>query len=102
MPTQEAVMGQIISEVRSGAGGKALGDTAAAKLRELYWSWIEQKQIADIWDQDAGRGLRGRFRQIGQRAAAGADADEIDSATVESASLAVESESDCPLCPPRP
>ena len=100
MPTQDAVMGQIISEVRSGAGGKALGDTAASKLRELYWSWIEQKKITDHWDKDAR--LRGRFQEIGQRAAKHATGDEIDSGALETASLSVENESECPLCPPRP
>ena len=100
MATREAVMGRIIAEVRSGAAGKPLGDAAAAKLQELYWSWIEQMNITEHWDKDAR--LRGKFQEIGQRAARDASGDEIDSGTLETVSLTVESESECPLCPPRP
>jgi hypothetical protein len=99
MPTQEAIMQQIIGLVGAGAG-TTLSDEMQETLRTRYYEWIVRKKDGvpttpqEIWDDEPGKRIQKQFEKIGKRMGG-----KHTKADLHEASLQVENESDCPHCP---
>jgi hypothetical protein len=107
MPTQDAIMGQIIELVSTGAGG-ALPPEAESALRTRYYDWIcEVKEgndtsPQDIWDSHDGKRMQERIKQIGKHLTEKVKAKtHLSKQDCDDACLSVETaaSSDCPHCP---
>jgi hypothetical protein len=112
MPTQDEVFESIVKHVLTGAGMTA-GSQVTRVLRRLYYDWIVTPGKGDdggdaptpqqVWTSAEGDDLRGKFKEIGQRA--GSRAASRPSATFEHddvvvSAFAVEDDSKCPWCRP--
>ena len=112
MPTQDEVFASIISAVEAGAKSedKELEQSARDALTERYFGWILEKgknkdlepvepTPQDVWDGPEGALLRGKFEEIGRRAAQEAGADgKVDGERATGAADRVQDDSDCPWC----
>lgn len=103
MPSQETLYGEMLFAIGQGAGGASLEEGAAAYLEEHGYAWIVTPQPGRGTPQDSwstiGSGILDRCREIGARAALLSGSGSISATHMESACLAVESESGTPWCP---
>jgi hypothetical protein len=105
MPKKNALIMEVILAFAAGCGGAAVDHDACEWFFERYYPWIDKpsknpkaggKSPQEVWGTE-GPGFLGKFKEIGKRAASGGGT--INSATLSTAALKVEQESDCPYCP---
>ena len=114
MPTQQEVFDSIVSSVEAGAksADNELEPDVVAALTKRYFGWIVkagknkkkepvEKTPQEVWDGPEGELLRGKFREIGRRAAEEAKTKgegKVSAGRTGGAADQVELESDCPWC----
>ncbi len=109
MPTQDAIMLEIIELISTEAGG-SLPPEAESALRTRYYDWIcevkkgNDTSPQDIWDKDAGWRMKERIKHIGRHLKEKVKANHVSKKDCDDACLSVEtaSASDCPHCPEPP
>lgn len=103
MPSQDTIYTEMLFAIGQGAGGAALEEGAASYLEHHGYAWIVTSQPGRGTPQDSwstiGGGILDRCREIGARAALLSGGGAISADHMESACLAVESESGTPWCP---
>jgi hypothetical protein len=104
MPNKESLMVQAVFALAQGCGTAEIEDAASEWFHERYSGWLGTRKDhpeakgtpEEVWAEH-GKAFLGRFKLIGQRAAA--QGSPIQADTLESAALSVERDSDCPYCP---
>ncbi len=108
MATQDEIMVHILQLVREGAGGPLTPEVETA-LRDRYYVWIATGKKGatitphKIWDEQDGKGLQQKFREIGKHLAA-KNKPHLSKDDCVECYLAVEAASllECPYCPDPP
>jgi hypothetical protein len=102
MASQNALMMQAVVAFAQGCGGMVIEAEAYDWFHERYFPWVVTRKAEGLttpqeaWD-DHGKEFLGRFKLIGERAAAGGST--ISQDMLKTSALSVEQESDCPWCP---
>lgn len=101
MPSQNALMMQAVVAFAQGCGGVKIDDGAYEWFHERYFPWVVTRKAVgttpqEVWEE-RGKDFLGKFRLIGERAAAGGGTVSQD--TLKSSASSVEQESECPWCP---
>lgn len=105
MPNKkESLMVQVVFAFAQGCGAAEIDDAASEWFHERYFGWLDTRKDhskakgtpQEVWNEH-GKSFLGRFKLIGQRAAA--QGGPIQASTLKAAALGVEQESDCPYCP---
>lgn len=103
---KNALLVQSVVALTQGCAGTEISEEACAWFQERYYGWLDRQPAnpeakgqtpQQVWGTH-GKAFKGKFRQIGERAAKESNG-TIDAGTLEKSALAVERESDCPYCP---
>jgi len=101
MASQNALMMQAVVAFAQGCGGAQIEGAAYEWFQDRYFPWVVTRKAGgttpqEVWD-DHGKEFLGKFRLIGERAAAGGGT--ITQDTLRTSALSVEQDSECPWCP---
>ena len=105
MPNKkESLIVQAVFAFAQGCGAAEIEDAASEWFHERYFGWLGKKKDhpqvkgtpQEVWNEE-GKNFLGRFKLIGQRAAAGGS--PIQATALKDAARTVEVESACPYCP---
>jgi hypothetical protein len=102
--SKDSLMMQAVFAFAQGCGTAEIDDAACEWFHGRYYGWIDRKKDhprakgspQQVWNE-YGKAFLGRFKLIGQRAAAKGGPIQAD--TLKAAATSVELESDCPYCP---
>src|SRR5687768_11992802 len=97
---KDVLMMQAFRAFSQGCGTAEVDDQACAWFHDRYHPWITARKAVgtspeEVWAEH-GKDFLGRFREMGQKAAASG---AVSSETLRTTAEAVERDSDCPWCP---